>query len=345
MGRKGKLRARPRAASQPIVWRSGVHIVGTSIWCDARRARELCFVSRADRVSPSRHGQVIATRETLALLSRSQESADDASELAVPLGRPFSLGTLRLELFASGSAVGAASLSVELGCRRVVYAGSVNPRGGGLGGAADQRTCDVLVIEANHGQPGAVFLSPPDAAAEVADRCRRITAAGGAAVLLVDGVLEGLDLADRLDHAGLRSGVELVAHRSINEAAERLGAVGVRLSPLRVAARRPRPGQVVLWPVSRRVAFPPEALPRASEVLLVSGAAISADAVGRAGAAHGVAWSTQADHIALRRYVEESGATEVYVTGRLAETLAADLSRDGRPVRPLGPPVQMSLFA
>ena len=51
VGRKGKLRAGPPPVEHPVVWRDGVHVVGTPIWCDARRARELCFVSRADRLA------------------------------------------------------------------------------------------------------------------------------------------------------------------------------------------------------------------------------------------------------------------------------------------------------
>jgi hypothetical protein len=346
VGRKGKLRAIPPAADRPVVWRGGVHIGGTPIWCDARRARELCFVSRADRVPPSHHGQIIATSETLALLSRQGKRHDAASELAVPPGRPFSLGTLRLELFRSGSAVGAASLSVDLGDRRVVYAGSVNPQGGGLGGVADQRTCAVLVVDAHYGE--ARFRFPPveQAVAETAALCRRVCAAGGALVLLVTSALKGLDVAHRLEGAGLPDGCELLAHRSIHHAVQKLRGAGLPAPAVRrFAASRVQPGHVLLWPASRRAHLERILLPRQSELALLSGAAVDREALGRARAAHGIAWSSQADHAALRRYVEESGAGSVHLVGRFAEQMADELAGRGLSARPLGPPVQMSLFA
>ena len=345
VGRKGKLRASAPAADQPVLWRGGVHIGGTPIWCDARRARELCFVSRADRVPASPHGQIIATSETLALLSRQGRGPAAASELAVPTGRPFSLGTLRLELFRSGSALGAASLSVDLGDRRVVYAGSVNPRGGGLGGAADQRSCTVLVVDAQYGD--ARFRFPPveEAVSETLALCRRVCDAGGAVVLLVTSALKGLDVAHRLGAAGVASG-EPLAHRSIHHAAQKLRNAGREVPPVRrFAASRVQPASVLLWPAGRRAQLDRVGLPGGSEVVLVSGLAADRDALARARAAHGIAWSSQADHAALRRYVEESGAASIHLVGRFADQMAEELAGRGLSARPLGPPVQMSLFA
>ena len=339
MGRKGKLRATPAPADHPVVWRDGVHLAGTPIWCDARRARELCFVSRADRVAGSRHGQLIATTESFALMGRKRAGSD--SELAVPLGHPFSLGTLRLELFGSGSALGAAALAVDTGERRLVYAGAVHPRGGGLGGAAEHRACEVLVVSAHHGAP--IYSFPPldDATGDLAARCRRTRDAGGAAVLLVPGWLEGLDLASALERAGID---ELVAHRSIHHAVQRLRAAGHSAPGVRRAAEHVRAGQVIIWPLARRGALATAALPAGSSVLLVSGDAVDPAAVSRAQAVGGVAWTTEADHAALCRYIDQSRARAVYLLGRHADALAGELDRPSRPARPLAAPQQMSLF-
>ena len=100
---------RPRAASiAPVTWRDGVHLTGTPIWCDARRRRDICFVSSADRVGRTGHGQLIGSPTTLALLS-----AKGDGHLAVPLRQRFTLGTLRLELIPSGRGLGAAALHVD----------------------------------------------------------------------------------------------------------------------------------------------------------------------------------------------------------------------------------------
>jgi putative mRNA 3-end processing factor len=323
---------------QPVVWRDGVHVAGTAIWCDARRARELCFVSRADRVAGSRHGQLIATTESFALMGKKGRGSDSDSELAVPLGRPFSLGTLRLELFRSGSAFGAAALAVDTGERRVVYAGAIHPRGGGLGGEAEQRSCDVLVVSAHHGAPRYAFPPLDDALAALADECRRAREAGGAAVLLVPGWLEGLDLASALERAGVP---DVVAHRSIHHAAQRMRAAGQGAIAVRRAPARLRGGQVLIWPLGRRAASPPAG----SRVILVTGDAVDPSAVSRARADRGIAWVTEADHAALSRYIDETRARAVYLLGRHADAMAAELDRPGRTARPLAAPQQMSLFS
>jgi putative mRNA 3-end processing factor len=335
VGRKGKLRATPVPLDQPVVWRDGVHVAGTPIWCDARRARELCFVSRADRVAGSRHGQLIATSESFALMGKKGRGAGSDSELAVPLGRPFSLGTLRLELFRSGSALGAAALAVDTGERRVVYAGALHPRGGGLGGAGEQRACDVLVVSAHHGLPHFRFPPLDDALGQIAAACR-----GHAAVLLVPGWLEGLDVASALERAGVG---EVVAHRSIHHAAQRLRAAGQGAIAVRRAGAKLRDGQVLIWPLARRGALA-SALPAKSRVLLVAGDAVDPAAVARAKADSGIAWSTEADHGALVRYIDETRARAVYLLGRHADAMARELDRPGRAARPLAAPQQMSLF-
>ena len=65
MSRGTQTPARPVA---PVSWRDGVHLTGTPIWCDARRRRDVCFVSSADRVGRAGHGQLIGTPITLALV-------------------------------------------------------------------------------------------------------------------------------------------------------------------------------------------------------------------------------------------------------------------------------------
>jgi putative mRNA 3-end processing factor len=335
VGRKGKLRATPAPLDHPVVWRDGVHIAGTAIWCDARRARELCFVSRADRVAGSRHGQLIATSESFALMGKKGRGAGSDSELAVPPGRPFSLGTLRLELFPSGSALGAAALAVDTGERRIVYAGAIHPRGGGLGGAGEQRACDVLVVSAHHGLPHYRFPPLDDALGQIVDACR-----GQAAALLVPGWLEGLDLAAALERAGVG---EIVAHRSIHHAVQRLRAAGQGAIALRRAGARLRTGQVALWPLARRAALA-SLLPSDGRLVLVSGDAVDPAAVARARADRGVAWSTEADHAALVRYIDQTRARAVYLLGRHAGALARELDRPTRTAHPLAAPQQMSLF-
>src|SRR5687767_11207119 len=129
---------RPRAApTASVTWRDGVHLTGTPIWCDARRRRDVCFVSSADRVGKAGHGQLIGAPLTLALLG-----ASGGGHLAVPLHRRFTLGTVRLELIDSARGPGAAALVVDITGKVVLYAGAIRA-------GAEVRTCDAVVVGAH----------------------------------------------------------------------------------------------------------------------------------------------------------------------------------------------------
>ncbi len=340
----------PRADSAPVTWRDGIHIHGTAIWCDALRARDVCFVSCAHAVPSSRHGQLVATAETLAMLG---EDRGD-SRLAVPYGRPFSLGTHRLELIRSGHSLGSASLLVDVDGHRVLYAGAVNPRGGGLGGAADTRPCDTLILAASYGEPEARFPPVDEVIDAVAGFALDVTASGATAVLLVSSPSKALDVASRLadsipgclagsSSASHRSQLSFFAHRSIYDAATRLRRDFPSLPRLRRLASRPPAGHVLLWPIGRRDAVPAN-LPAASKVALVSGLATEPGVLDELDVSAGFAWSNQADHDALVEYILTSSAAQIVLTHRHAEALAEELRASRPGVSVLGPPRQMSLF-
>lgn len=319
-----------------VTWRDGVHITGTPFWCDARRSRDVCFVSHADAVRVARHGQLIATAETLALLERSDKNRQAETVLSVPYDRPFSLGTRRIELFASGHSIGSASLMVDIDGHRVVYAGPVNPRGGGLGEPAQLRACQTLVIDARYGSPDVSFPAVDEIAGGVATHCVRTAERDGCAVLLVESIALGLDVCATL--------IELapIAHRAIHHAARRLSSCDRVPSVRRFSTARP--GDVVVWPVHRRDSLDRVKLPEGSSIVLLSGAAAFADAVVRHRADIGFPWTNHADHRALLEYVDATSAQRVYFTSKSGEALARATDRPTRPARALGPPLQMSLF-
>jgi len=183
------------------MWRDGVHLTGTPIWCDARRRRDVCFVSAADRVGRAGHGQLIATRETLALLG-----ATRGGHLGVPLHQRFTLGTLRLELIASGRGPGGAALYVDMAGKTALYAGELRAA------TADVRAADAVVVAAPHDRE-----APP--VAELAARarawCEDQLARGVRPVLPVERPLDGVELASLL-------GLPVAGARAIRDAAARI---------------------------------------------------------------------------------------------------------------------------
>lgn len=298
-----------------------MHLTGTPIWCDARRRRDVCFVSSADRVGRTGHGQLIASAPTLALLG-----ARGDGHLAVPLRRRFTLGTLRLELISSGGGLGAAALHVDIAGRTVLYAGAVRTTSGGFAEPGEVRACDALVVAAPFGDAHHAFPEIDDVATELEAWTRAQLAAGRPAVLTVDRVLDAFEVAARLVDAG----IPVAGSRRIREATLRLDR-SAGLPVIRGIGREPC---AVLRVEGERVKLATDAFSTA----LVSGRAL--DPHPRCDAAF--AWPFVAGRRQLLAWIEQTRARDVFVTGACAEAIAATL---GPRARVLGPPHQMALFA
>jgi hypothetical protein len=308
-------------APKAVAWRDGVHVLGTSIWCDARRARAVCFVSAADRTTRAGHGQLIATAPTLALLAARDQ------ELRAPLHRPFTLGTTRLTLLPTGYGPGAAALHVDVGTHRVLYAGAIDPR------RADLIPCDTLVIAAPYGDRHHVFAV--DGEARLLALCQEAKASRSVAVVLVSNPLRGLVVAERLAAAGFA----LAGHRAIVDASARLTAGGQAAPVVRRSVAR---ADALVWLIRDRARVEAALGGRAAKLFLASGLACDRELVRTLAVDAAVAWSGAADRDGLLGFIGHSGAAAVAVTGPCAATIAAAV---GPRARVLGPPQQMALFA
>ncbi|MEZ4363784.1 MAG: hypothetical protein R3B48_26635 [Kofleriaceae bacterium] len=316
----------PRALS--AAWRDGVQLVGTPVWCDARRRRDVCFASAHGRVGKAGHGQLIATPQTLALVG-----AQDAGHLGVPVRRRFSLGQLQLELLPSGHGLGAAALRAELGGRVALYAGAVNPVSVGLAEPGEVRPADVVIVAAPY--RGAAGDFPP-AAPVVAQLLEWVQASrAGNVLVLVNTELKALDVAAVL--AG--GGVEVCAPQGLRNLARRAKTVAAAVPDLR-AIPRDRPA-VVVATVEQRARLAPELARLGLVTGWVSGEAADPAAVAAARVERGFAWSSCANRGQLLSWIEATSAREIYLTGRGGPELAAHL---GPRASALGPPTQMRLF-
>lgn len=325
------VRPPPRHAFSPVTWRDGVHLTGSPLWCDARRRRDVCFVSSAERVGRGGHGQLIGTPITLALLAPGPAAlapmrGNTAGDLAVPLRQRFTLGTSRLELIPSGRGFGAAALHVDLAGRRVLYAGPVRTTLGGAGEAGEVRTADAVVVAAPFGEPRHVFPAIDTVVDQVVTWCRAQLAREARPTLVVDTALDGLEVAQRLGGADL----PLAGGKAVRDAIARLPAA-LGLPALRAPSREP--AALLLVDGERR---PPTPGP----VALLSGRALDPPAA-HAPYAQTFAWAHAADRARLLAWIEATRAKDVFVTGACAETIVAKL---GPRARVIGPPRQMTLF-
>lgn len=322
--------------SEPAAqWRDGVFIPAARLYCDAERPRDVCFVSRLSAPRPRGRHPLITAPETLAALAGSKNAAE--LSLAVPCGRPFTLGARRLELYRSGVGAGAASVVIDAGGVRIAYAGRVNPHGGGLGGKADVRACDALIIEALYADPDSVLLPADETRSRAHEFARACHGEHRVPVFLVAAPETGIDLADAV------APMRVAAHHAIAHPARQLRIAGLPVPPIRRVEATPDAATVIVWPLSRRGQLDHKIPPDARRTMLVSGEASDPEALARAGADTGLAWETAADFPTLAAYVDATSASRIYVTGRAADAAAALLSRPDRPATRLGPPTQMAL--
>lgn len=280
----------------------------------------MCFVSSADRLGKTGHGQLIATPITLALVA---PDSSGAGHLAVPTHRRFTLGTLRLELIPSGRCLGAAALYVDTGERTILYAGEIRTKGGG--DAAEVRKCDALVVAAPFGEPHHRFAKRDDVLEQLVQWIRRTHKAHKAPDLVVDNALDGLEIAAQLADQEL----VVVGSKALRDAAKALGkhAKGIEL---RSSSKEPA--------VAIRVEHEKSKLDRAATAL-VSGRALD---LRKAGYDNGFPWPFVAGREDLLGWIEHARASEIFVTGASADAIAQKL---GPKARVLGPPRQMALFA
>lgn len=315
-------RARPSTATPggeaAVTWRDGVHLTGTPIWCDARRRRDVCFVSSADRVVKTGHGQLIGTPITIALAS-----SEIAGHLAVPLHRPFTLGTTRLELIPSGRSLGAAALHVDMGERTMLYAGEIRVKGGVE--RAEVRSCDALVVAAPFGESHHRFAKLDDILEQLVAWVKRMMRGHKTPEIVVDTALDGLEVARHL----LEQELIVVGSKALRDAAKQIGTLATVAS---VRASSKEPAVVIRTEIEKAKLVRPA-------TALVSGRALD---LHKAGYKDGFPWPFAAGRDELLAWIEQARAKEIFVTGASADAIATKL---GSKARVLGPPRQMALFA
>ncbi len=316
---------KPRpGTTAPVTWRDGVHLTGTPIWCDARRRRDVCFLSSAERVARTGHGQLIATPVTLALLG-----ARGHGHLAVPVRQRFTLGTLRIELIASGRGLGAAALYVDIDGRTVLYAAGIRTTAGGVSEPADVRTADAVVVAAPYGEPHHEFPPVERAATEVVEWCHAHLGAGQVPVLEVDTVLDAFEVATRL----VAAGVTVSGTRLVRDAMARIADLSA-VPAIRTVGREPG---VVIQLDGERAKLPAGQTTRTA---LVSGRALDLHRQ-RPGFEAAFAWPFVAGRTELLTWIDQTRARDVFVTGHCADAIVSAL---GPRAHTLGPPRQMALF-
>lgn len=316
----------------------GLKLRGAPLWLDARRPVPLSFVSSA--LTLRRHQRVLLSAATAEMM---KERLGSSEALASPMGRPFSLGDIGLELVPSGHVVGGAELLLRWKGATILYVGGFRPGPPAVAEGHERRAADVVVLDCPYDAPP--FALPPrkKVAAELVAWVREVLGESRLPLLLASPLGTAQELCRLLTDEGL----PVRAHRSVAAWNRRVRRAGRDPGPAHELRRAVGPGEAAVvaalgsdGPTLERLA------PRARRAL-VSARALVPTEVEAAAAEAAFPLSSHGDGRALRALVRDAGARHVYLGPRHTGPFEASLRRMGLSVtrfaaaRPLA---QLDLF-
>jgi putative mRNA 3-end processing factor len=199
--------------------------------------------------------------------------------------------------------------------------------------------CDTLVVPATYGIP--LFKFPPreEVYEEIGSWVEHCLEDRATPVLIANQIGTAQELMRILGDRGFRMRV----HRSIYDIAKIYRDLGVGLPTSRRFAGTPARDEVVIFPPILRKHASIRKL-RKSQTALVSGHAADPGFVFRHRVDKAFCVSDTLDHDDLIRFIEETGASEVYLASGHMEELGEELRAKGLRAYALVPPRQLSLF-
>lgn len=314
----------------------GIYLPAAGVWLDAHAARPLSLVSHAhsDHVRP--HDTIVATPPTLDLIAERYRRT--GRSIARRFGEPFVHGRLRFTFYPAGHVLGSAQVLVEDGRTRLLYSGDVRLRPSPACEPAEVPRADILITESTFGRPKWVFPAQEAIEQGIARFCERAFAAGETPVLFAYSLgkaQEALLLLDKL-------GVPVAAHDAILRINAIYARHGVELPACAPFEPPLPPGVALVCPPQTRKAAKFAALGPCRTAIL-SGWALERSAQFRYRCDAGFPLSDHCGYDDLLRYVEMTGAREVYTVHGSTREFAEDLQQRGVQAYPLVGEMQLAL--
>ena len=140
---------------------AGLYCAPADIFIDPSRCVPSAIITHghADHARPG-HGKVLATPETLAIMSV-RYPTDSPVTQALPYGERLTIGDVNIWLAPAGHVLGSAQVALEYGGERIVISGDYKRRPDPTAAAFEVIKCDLFITEATFALP--VFRHPPAA--------------------------------------------------------------------------------------------------------------------------------------------------------------------------------------
>jgi Cft2 family RNA processing exonuclease len=316
--------------------RDGLYVASADLWLDGHSARPLSLVSHAhsDHVRP--HRAIVATPATCDLIAARFRQRSAFRPL--PFGEPLVRNGHRVTLFPAGHVLGSAQTLVEHAGTRLLYSGDVRLRPSYACEEAIVPRADIVVMESTFGRPRWVFPPQEQIEAAVVAFVERAFAAEETPVLFAYSLGKAQEALALLHARGIRVAAADTI-RAVNAIYMRHG---VDLPDCLPFAPPLPPGVALVCPPQSRRGAAFAGLGRVRTAIL-SGWALDKGARYRYGCDDGFPLSDHCGYDDLLRYVELSGAREVYTVHGYTREFAEDLQGRGVHAYPLAGEMQLAL--
>lgn len=321
-----------------IEYNNGIHLKGTGLWFDSKKKAGLSFVSSANLQKFTPPEKIISTPETIKFL---EKKIRKSIVLSCPYSRPFTLGSIQIELVPSGHMLGSSQIVVNKGERTLIYTGNLNLKSLPTTQKAAVRKCDVLVLKTRYGLPENVFPAFEESLKALDEFIEASFSSGATPVILTDALGIGQDIIKALGD----SGYKLSLHQSIRRITKIYEDFGVHFGEYASLKSGNTDETVVIVPPdkidsdeiniikNKRLALITE---RGEEKTPPFHSELKADDV--------FSFSSHAGYNELLQYVEKVSPEKIYLVDRHANEFAKTLEEKGYQAIALEKPTQLNLL-
>jgi hypothetical protein len=303
-------------------YRKGIHLPSDDLWLDAQAPREAAIVSHAHSDHVRRHAVTVATPATVDLVR--ERYGQRAAAVCHEFRQPFKHGRVQVTLYPAGHVLGSAQVLVDDGNCRLLYSGDVRLRPSVAAEEAEVPPADVVILDTTFGRPEYVFPPEDEIVAGIVRFCESAFAEGATPVLFAYSLGKAQE-AIMLLH---RHGIRVAAHAAALKLCEIYRRHGLDLPECEALDGQPGPRTAVVCPPHLRSRGVLNGL-RRHRTAMLTGWAVERGAKWRYRCDAVFPLSDHCGHDDLLRYVELSGAREVYTIYGFAGDFAAHLQLRG----------------
>jgi putative mRNA 3-end processing factor len=241
-----------------------LHPLGLQL--DGSRSHRRGFVSHAHADHFARHGQIVCTPATAAMLAHRFRATGLQPQ---PYEQPLVIDHWSLTLLPAGHMFGSAMLLAEVDDQRLLYTGDFRLKPSLTAEAARPRPADILIMECTFGEPRYRFPPRAHVVEQLSESIRRAHRHGCTPVLSTYAVGKAQELTRQLTAEGFR----VLHHPLIYQASQLYEQLGCALGDFELYGSASLDQGVLLWPrrAPRSAHYP---LPRRRHVIALTGWAV-----------------------------------------------------------------------